>query len=90
MRAKRGVRHRPLPDETVPEAIRHGKQAHAEVVRHDAAHDLPLAAAAARGRAVKRLIKAVWSQHAEPLEMPEIAHRRARLHCEGEKGAVGR
>ena len=60
------------------------------MVRHDAAHALAAAARGARGRVVHGLPEPEAAREAQRAEPPQIAHRRLRLHGEGQKARVRR
>ena len=89
VRAHGGVGEEPPPHLISAQRVARRQQAHALVVRHHAAHDLP-AAARARAGAVERVEKSVLPQQPERREFPQVAHRRARLHRQREKAAVRR
>ena len=89
MRAHGGVGEEPPPHLISAQRVVRRQQAHALVVRHHAAHDLP-AAARARAGAVERVEKTVLPQQPERREPAQVAHRRARLHRQREKAAVRR
>ena len=89
VRAHGGVGEEPPPHLVIAQRVARRQQAHALVVRHHAAHDLP-AAARARAGAVERVEKSVLPQQPECSESAQVAHRRARLHRQREKAAVRR
>ena len=89
VRAHGGVGEKPPPHLISAQRVARRQQAHALVVRHHAAHDLP-AAARARAGAVERVEKPVLPQQPERRESAQVAHRRARLDRQREKAAVRR
>ena len=84
------VGHEAAAHYIVKQAVCNGGQAHAEVVRHDAAHALAAAARGARGRVVHGLPEPEAAREAQRTQPPQIAHRRLRLHGEGQEARVGR
>ena len=65
--------------------VRRGDDAHADVVRHVAAHLLAAVAAAARRREVKRLYKAPAPKRAERFKVTEVAYAALGVEHKGEE-----
>ena len=85
-----GVGHEAAAHHVAVEAVGDGCEAHAEVVRHDAAHALAAPAGGAPAGVVHGLPKPIAAREAQGAEPPQVAHGGAGLHGEREKARVGR
>ena len=65
--------HESSPDAPVTGGVGGGRDAHADMVGHIAAHLLSAAAAAASGREIQRLDEAEAPQSAEGFEPPQVS-----------------
>ena len=90
MRAHGRVRHEAAAEDVVHEAVVYRGEAHAQVMRHDAAHALAAAARAARGSVVHGLPEPEAAREAEGAEPSQVPHGRARLHRQRQKARIGR
>ena len=82
--------HESTPDAVISEIICNGKHAHAQMVRHAAAHLFALGRSAARGGEVERLEKSVACPHAALFEPTQIGNGGAGVNGEGEKACIRR
>ena len=89
VRRHRRIGHEQLLHTAAVRRVRRGKQAHADVVRHVAAHLLPVRAAAASGREVQRFNISPAPVGPDIAQAAQIAHRGDWVDRKGEKAAVG-
>ena len=86
--AHRGVGEKTAQDAPLAERVCRRENAHAHMMRHPAAHDLPLVPAASTGREIHGLVKAEAPPDAEALQAAQVPDRRRGVYREGKKARV--